>query len=335
MSTAVPKVSVAITFYNQEKYASQTLESVLAQEVNFPFEIVIGEDNSTDDTRALIKQYQEKYPELIRVFYNLKNCGVVLNIKNVLDNCRGKYIAILGGDDLFSCKDKLQRQYDFLESHPDYGFVHSDARLIIDHNTSTPQIAESAEAYFNLSIKSGQVYEDLLKKCYVVASTAFFRKDLYDQYGQLAQWHAMGFLMEDFPLWLAFSRVAKFAYINEALSTYRILSNTVSRPRDPLKDLKFWLSSAQVSFYFIKQYGASDEVRARVYNKNYAFYLEYAIHFSDTAKAAEALAYFQSKGQARLEHYFYYWAAKSTVVLFMLKSLRKIFKWPSNSVLVI
>ena len=108
-------VSVAIPFYNQERFIIETLESVLKQKTDFDYEIVAGDDCSTDNSCAILIDFQKKHPNKIRVIFNNPNLGLVLNIGNILDNCRGKYIALLGGDDLFASENKLQKQYNFIE----------------------------------------------------------------------------------------------------------------------------------------------------------------------------------------------------------------------------
>ena len=112
-------VSVYMTTFFHEKYIEQALESVLAQEVDFKFEIVISDDASTDETPAILKHYAEKFG-FIRVNINERNLGLTANMFRAKRMCTGKYIIPLSGDDYWIDKNKLQRQYDFLESHPEF-----------------------------------------------------------------------------------------------------------------------------------------------------------------------------------------------------------------------
>ena len=136
-------VSVAIPVYNQQRYITETLLSALNQKTDFDYEIVVGDDCSTDDTRSILADFKQKYPQKINIIYNEKNIGSLLNEKSVLDHCKGKYIALLDGDDLFFNEKKLQRQYDFLENNPQYGVVHSDARLLIEDELSESKVFDS------------------------------------------------------------------------------------------------------------------------------------------------------------------------------------------------
>lgn len=111
------QISVCIVTYNQENYIAECLESIITQQTNFKFEIIIGEDCSSDNTRAIVQQYAEKYPDLIIPVFHKKNVGVVENIKQIYEKARGKYIAHLDGDDL-ALPSKLQKQFDVMEKNP-------------------------------------------------------------------------------------------------------------------------------------------------------------------------------------------------------------------------
>jgi len=123
-------VSVCILTYNQEIYIKQAIDSALNQNTSFNYELVIGEDCSTDQTRAVIEQYQKKYPNKIRLLLNDKNVGAVKNLAAILLASRGKYIAMLEGDDYWTSPNKLQKQVDFLQCNPDYSICFHAAKLV-------------------------------------------------------------------------------------------------------------------------------------------------------------------------------------------------------------
>ncbi len=108
------QVSVCVVTYNQENYIAECLESLVTQQTDFKFEIIVGEDCSKDDTRAIVQQYVDKYPDLIIPVFHEKNVGPVENIKKVYKKARGKYIAHIDGDDL-ALPGKLQKQFLILE----------------------------------------------------------------------------------------------------------------------------------------------------------------------------------------------------------------------------
>jgi len=124
------KVSVSMITYNHEKFIAQAVESVLMQKANFEYELVIGEDCSTDNTRQILLEYQKKYPDKIRLLLPEKNLGMHKNAINTLQASRGQYIAALEGDDYWTDPLKLQKQVDFLEANPEYSGAFHDIQLL-------------------------------------------------------------------------------------------------------------------------------------------------------------------------------------------------------------
>ncbi len=115
------KLSVIFITYNHEKYVEKALRSVCEQETDFAYEVVVGEDCSTDSTREILKRVASEYPDKVRLLFRDKNFGrPTLNVYNTTMECRGEYLAYLEGDDYWTDKNKLQKQVDFLEEHPEY-----------------------------------------------------------------------------------------------------------------------------------------------------------------------------------------------------------------------
>jgi len=123
-------ISVCVITFNHEKFIKECLDSILSQKVNFAYQIVVGEDCSIDRTRAIMRDYQKKYPDKIKLFLSKKNLGAVENFIRTLNHCHGKYIALCEGDDYWADSYKLQKQVDFLESNPDYVVCYQDAEII-------------------------------------------------------------------------------------------------------------------------------------------------------------------------------------------------------------
>ena len=110
------KLSVFMVTYNQERFIRQAIESVVKQKVNFDYEVIIGEDCSTDGTAAICDKYAERYP-FIKVFHHNPNKGLVKNWEFVLSHCTGDYVAMLEGDDYWIDELKLERQVSALEQN--------------------------------------------------------------------------------------------------------------------------------------------------------------------------------------------------------------------------
>ncbi|MEI6970792.1 MAG: glycosyltransferase [bacterium] len=127
-----PKISVSMVTYNHEAYIAQAIESVLMQKTCFDYELVIGEDCSTDGNRAVVERYQALHPEVIRAFLRDKNLGMSENGWQTLNACRGQYIAMLDGDDYWTDPQKLQKQITFLEANQSYVFCGHRFKIIDD-----------------------------------------------------------------------------------------------------------------------------------------------------------------------------------------------------------
>jgi glycosyltransferase involved in cell wall biosynthesis len=128
-----PRVSVAMLTYNHARYVEQALRSVLMQRTRAPFEVVIGEDASSDGTRAIIEEFAQQHPHTIRLLAHEHNLGMHRNFASILAACRGTYVALLEGDDYWTAPDKLQRQVDFLDSHPEYSMCFHDAAITYEN----------------------------------------------------------------------------------------------------------------------------------------------------------------------------------------------------------
>lgn len=128
-----PLVTVSCIAYNHEKYIARALDSFLMQKTDFPFEIVIHDDASTDRTPEIIREYAEKYPEIIRPMYQEENqySKGISNISGAFNfpRAEGKYIAMCEGDDYWIDDSKLQRQADYMEAHPDCTLCFHSAKI--------------------------------------------------------------------------------------------------------------------------------------------------------------------------------------------------------------
>lgn len=147
-------VSVCCITYNHEKYIAAAIESFLMQETEFRYEILIGDDCSTDNTRKIIEMYCERYPGRIRLISPSRNLGGIRNQIALINRANGKYIAMCDGDDFWTNPFKLQKQVEFLEANPDYVICCHYTRVIDDNYTTKYVHPSPVPLEFN--------YEDLL-----------------------------------------------------------------------------------------------------------------------------------------------------------------------------
>ena len=140
-------VSVLICAYNQEKYIGRALDSILCQGMKYKYEIIVGDDASTDGTVDVVRQYQSRYPDIIYIVTQKINRGATWNGYEISRRARGKYIASCDGDDCWCDSGRLQRQIDFLEAHPEYSAICGRCETI-DYEGNIIEPSISADRHF-------------------------------------------------------------------------------------------------------------------------------------------------------------------------------------------
>ena len=201
------KVSVCIITYNHEAYIEACLEGAVSQVLNCDYEIVIGEDLSSDGTLAICKRYAEAYPHLIKLISGPVNVGMTNNGLRTFAACTGDYLAICEGDDYWTDPHKLQRQVDFLEAHPDYSMV-AENGLIMDTRTGTEQ------PFNNMEERDLEIHHLLAKRQFPTASV-LLRRNMLD-----ASLLNYKFSADTF-LWCFLARKGKIRYFPTISSVYR------------------------------------------------------------------------------------------------------------------
>ncbi|MCK6693098.1 MAG: glycosyltransferase [Thermoanaerobaculia bacterium] len=218
MNSTNTMVSVCMAAYNHEKFIAKAIESVLMQETGFHVELVIGEDCSKDSTRAICEKYAAQYPDRIRLLPSDVNWGMSKNGIRILNSCRGKYIAILDGDDFWSDPHKLRDQVQFLEQNPDYGLIYTDVDAVNDAGEifEAESIRKRRKEY-----REGEVFFAMLPGLnFINSCTALFRKELLELEGPNPvekYWYSY-----DFWYWLRVSMLTKVAFLNRRMACYRM-----------------------------------------------------------------------------------------------------------------
>ena len=126
------KVGIVITTYNLEKYISKALDSILEQQTSYDYKIFIADDCSQDNTISIIRKYKEKYNDKIELILSNKNLGSLKNSNRVFDHLECEYFSFLDGDDYWVGVDRLQKQIDFLNSHPQYMMCGGNTQYLRD-----------------------------------------------------------------------------------------------------------------------------------------------------------------------------------------------------------
>lgn len=241
-----PIVSICCITYNHGKFIADCLNGFLKQKTSFPFEIVVSNDCSTDDTKSIIDSYVKQYPKMIKDVSPEKNQGMMKNFYSTLMKCKGKYIACCEGDDYWIDENKLQMQVDFLENNPEYGMCYSKAK----------QYIQSKQQFNKNSVGDAfEGFEDLLKNGNRIPTlTTVYRKDLLDKYQKEIQPSNKGWLMGDYPMWLYFSHESKVKFFDKVTAVYRVLEESASHSVDVEKQLEFSSSYYNISKYFAELY---------------------------------------------------------------------------------
>ena len=225
-----PVVSVCMITYNHADFIDQALESVLQQQVDFSFGIVIGDDASTDDTLEIIKRYQSKYPDKIEILQSTKNLGGRINFIRTLQACRGKYIALLEGDDYWNDPLKMQKQVDFLESHPQCALCFTNVRVEYDSNTleshlSYAENAKSAQDDYIQIIKTPEPItdiNDLVKGNYIHTPGVLFKNWIK---AEGLPSYMLDVSIGDWPLHMFTALQGNIHYMPDVMAVYRVHDN--------------------------------------------------------------------------------------------------------------
>lgn len=170
-SKDVPMVSVAMLTYNHENFIVQAIESVIMQKTSFTVKLIIAEDKSTDKTREIVKEYQRKYPHLIKLILQKENVGAHNNNLVLLSNLEGKYIAAIEGDDYWTDPYKLQKQVNFLEASPDFSMCFHEVSCL-------DQKYNKDLGFYTNSSKDKYVTEDLFDKHFIATCSIVFRNNI-------------------------------------------------------------------------------------------------------------------------------------------------------------
>lgn len=222
-----PLTSIIIPSYNRANTVGKTIESIINQKCNFDFEIIIGDDCSTDNAREILLQYQEKYPQYIVLLFHETNIGLGANWAICAMHCRGKYLANCDNDDFWHNQNKLQLQVDFLTAHPEYGVVHSNYRELDREN------GRMSEVVFSDFIQKKPIQKSFFEgKFKVCNATVMYKKELIDKYVNLNDFIEHQFTLQDWTVWVIVSRYTDFLCLPISTATVVVDNESITRPKD-------------------------------------------------------------------------------------------------------
>lgn len=260
-------VAIWCLVYNHEPYLRDCFEGFVMQKTNFRFVAIVHDDVSTDRSADIIREYAEKYPDIIKPIYETENQwskhdGSLDRIMNNAIAATGaKYIAWCEGDDYWTDSYKLQKQVDFLDSHPNVGLCYTDFNIYDEKSNSLN------EAIFGRGGHRSVNFEDhLLSRGYIAPMTWLVRCDMYkNEIAKIGQCSDGSFALA-----LEFFHLSQVAYISEVTATYRVHDNSASRQLDPEKNWQYMKGVMTTQLEYAKKYG-DDRLVDRVYMTNYMY----------------------------------------------------------------
>lgn len=249
----VPKVSVCVITYNHGKYIRQCLQSIVDQETDFVFEVIVADDCSTDGTRAIVLQFAEKYPSVIRTMFQETNTGGTKNFIDVHEAATGEYIAHIDGDD-WALPGKLQAQANYLDANPECNIVWH--RMLI-HDESTGDEWEDCYKEHGLINRHYNLFDMLnfvaiglhSSKMYRKKSSCLFRNreyilDFDANVGQIKTGYAAFVGEKCFGAY----RIASTGTISQNLKTRYFIYKSLSRYNKEFANAKPYINSAVLRF---------------------------------------------------------------------------------------
>ncbi len=257
-----PVVSVCLITYNHAPYIRECLDSILMQETRFPYEICLGEDESTDGTREICIEYAEKHPDRITLILRSQSTPGreayqsqgVYNFIETSKACRGKYIAICDGDDAWLDPLKLQKQYEVMEGDPMVSLVHSNYDLYDDVSGCRRQKCLNEQRQRMDSDAVTFRCRVILRNYLIMSSATFAKTDdvlrIFEDNRELFQMLPMG----DIPLWSELINYGSFHYMDEVLMLYRILPESDSNSKSAEKRFKFINGAANFGLMAAEKY---------------------------------------------------------------------------------
>lgn len=213
----VPLVSISCITYNHGPYIRRAMDGFLSQKTNFPFEILVHDDASTDDTQAILREYEARYPDVIRPIYRTENqySKGICNVSGAFNfpRARGKYIAMCEGDDYWCDDRKLQLQADYMEAHPDCSMCFHAAKIITE---SKAFVRREIRPYHESRVVPA---EEVIDKPYnYPTASLFFKTELGKQ---LPDWYH-NCPIGDIPTHLFMAAHGSVYYFDRFMSVYRL-----------------------------------------------------------------------------------------------------------------
>lgn len=271
----LPVVSISCITYNQKDYIQDALDSFLDQETDFPFEILVHDDCSTDGTTEIIREYEKRYPDIVKPMYEeinqYLNFGTGGTLEWNLPRARGKYLAMCEGDDFWVDNRKLQKQVDFLEKNPEYGMCYTDFNILYQTTgVLEKSLFTTDPVRYRREYPSPEAW--VIRNGYVAPPSWLMRISAMPK--DRIPTNDGTFVI--FTHFLATSKVKCLPFVS---ATYRILEESAAHSKSYERMYQRMKTLLEVKFRLIDYYGLKEETRAASIDKYYRTgLLQFVIH---------------------------------------------------------
>lgn len=311
MPNLKPLVTVCIFAFNHEKYIAQAIESVLSQKMNFEFEVIVGEDGSTDMTIEILHRFQSLNSSKLRILEQDQSKKIYLNgyptgrwnFINTLSCARGKYISLLDGDDYWIDPLKLQKQVDFLEANPDFAICFHN--VLIENKSGEKGLCNLIPD----NIEKTLSIVDLAKFNFIHTPSVVFRNGLIKDFPEWFLKSPVG----DYPLHMLNARQGLIKYFPEAMAVYRMHGGGAWGTKSRIFQL---VNFSKVVEYLIHEFRDNNSVRENLVLQKFSYINEIllikiknsqmeefrSLLIETVNEFPEFIAYWTDNGMAKIIH---------------------------------
>lgn len=254
-----PLVTIQCLVYNHEPYIRQCLDGFVMQKTNFRFEAIVHDDASTDGSAAIILEYAEKYPEIIKPIIEVENLyskkdGSLGHV--IRENTHGKYVAMCEGDDYWIDPLKLQKQVDFLEQNSEYGLIFTNVDFYFQKTDSWKRSYLTSKGLVPSCFE-----EHLINAGYIAPLTWMYRTEFIP----VRSYH---YVDGTFPLALDIWAKSKVYFLDEVTAVYRFLPESASHSKNMKKQYKFIKGVFKIQCDYSQKYSVSDDLILKIERRN-------------------------------------------------------------------
>ncbi|WP_100616254.1 glycosyltransferase family 2 protein [Confluentibacter citreus] len=311
------ELSVLLMAFNSEDYIEDALKSILKQKCSYNFEIIVGDDCSTDKTFEILNNYAIKYPNLFNIKTNTSQLGILKNFKATLDRCNGNFVFNFDADDVIKSDVAFQKIIDILKHNPNLGFIDSGYDKLLNDGKTIVEFDNKE----NILVSNEEYKERLLLGKVIPIGVCFNRESLY-KYVDFDYYIKENITIEDYPILVDMVMHCDFDRINESLHIYRIHPSSYSH-KNCFERIYFLRNQMQKLFlYFSSKYNFSEKLK-EIYLKNH--YKSVLADAGNYEKKTEGKAAFKAIKNKKILDIIHYLASQYPWIRNVIRLRKKLY----------